>query len=257
MIYEKVLKFLTEKNINVLSKIDEDENGNLLFGGASVSSGDSMQKSIYDKDDDGIVDLAKSIKDLTSTVEFLNSLPNEIVNIKEIINTPVDSQLKVVDRTDQLPTTSKDDTLYIVIDDITVNGICLYLGKNTQYINLFENIGIGSGGTSSGKPLVQSVKLNAVAGQKYTTFLPIDKKRNDIIIQCLKFIPGQNDIVEILKEFSDGDNLNFSYNKDNVIFDADMKIKTKYQINSILTPNGNYETDLIDVDEFVNILSII
>lgn len=259
MKYEKLLKFLTDKNVELLSKFDTNEKGELIFNGDILNSPDYMKKEIYDADKDGIVDAAKSLKDLTTTVKFLNELPNEIIEIKELINNSGNSSLEVLDTTDQLPEVSKEKTLYIVINDITTNGSCIYLGKDNHFINLFEHLGEGSGtgGNGTGKPIFQSVKLDVKAGQKYKTTLPIDKRNNDIMVQCFKFIPGETDIVEILKDFNLNDDLDFIFNKKNIIFDGSLKIKDEFEYKSTLNENGIYETETIDKNVFIQIKNIL
>lgn len=245
MVYETLLKFLTEKKIDILSKIDIDGDGNLLFDGEAISN-EGMQKSVYDKDEDGVVDAAKSIHNLTTSVTFLNELPNEIINIKDIIDKfKSTSQLEVFDKTNQLPTVSKDKTVYIILNDFTTNGICIYLGKDGGYINLFDsNIESGSGATNV---INQVTKLNVIAPKNIDININETKDFRLPDINVLKFKPGLENIVNTVCDFNNADIGDFEENA-NILFDGTMHLKTEYNLPITKLENGIYSVHIENSD---------
>ena len=139
-----------------------------------------------------------------------------------------------------------------------INGIqssspLTYYGKNSDGEIGFHYFPINKDETDG---IYQRVKLKALANQSFEVDLLKNRPKNDILIQVLEFKPGQQNITKVLKEFNNGDELNFVFNEENVIFDGKAKIKDKYDINSIKS-ESECESELISTSDYEFISKII
>lgn len=83
----------------------------------------------------------------------------------------------------------------------------------------------------------------------------VDGNTEKFLIQVYKYIPGDNDIVEIVKEFNNTDKDNFIYT-DNINYtNLSCKIKDLFYINSKFK-NNLYFSDEFDPSEFINLIKI-
>lgn len=100
-------------------------------------------------------------------------------------------------------------------------------------------------------------KLNVKHGDVFDalTTEPDILTKKPVIVQCYKFVPGEADVIEIIKEFDNTEEENFVYNKDSVEFEdtEGMKIIDHYKLNYKLNSDGLYESELIDKNEFITI----
>lgn len=98
--------------------------------------------------------------------------------------------------------------------------------------------------------MFQTTLLNVVADTPQ--YLPIICDLTDckLIVQGYQFIPGEQNIVNTIKYFNNGNKDSFNYNKDTVQFGEDMSIKNNYVYTS--TKVGElYESEEIDKTKFL------
>jgi hypothetical protein len=132
---------LTQDKYNVVNKLI-DSAGDLSFNGNPVGD---MKKSIYDTNNDGIVDKASTLSGLNATVSELNFLHGATSNIQSQINAIssignfLGSVATYAAITTDFPSPSQKD-MVIVITDETKNGatsIYLYNGTVWTYSGAF------------------------------------------------------------------------------------------------------------------------
>lgn len=125
--------------------------------------------------------------------------------------------------------------------------------KLTEIIN---TIGVGSG---SGTAVVTQKTFLEVAIDDILNINSIDDKINlqNAIVQLYKFIPGTQDIVEIIKDFDNTEKESFYYNPENVEFTGVMKIKDRYPLNfTYNSTEGYYESEVINKSDFAELYGI-
>lgn len=146
---------------------------------------------------------------------------------------------------------ANDGTYKKIIDD----SLDASLEQTYSIDKIIDTIGklITSANDSSVK-IWQKQKLNVSAGDTFDALVtePDILTKNPVVVQCYKFIEGDNDITEILKVFDNTDAENFVYNKDSIVFDDidGMQIIDTYTLTSFLNEDGVYESELIDTAEF-------
>lgn len=96
----------------------------------------------------------------------------------------------------------------------------------------------------------QKTTLNAVTGTPIFYTTDDENSIDKILVQCYKFVPGEQNIVQVLKDFNNGDGENF-YHTDNVEFNGVARIKDSYTLNNIMNNDGLYESSVISKDEFL------
>lgn len=99
--------------------------------------------------------------------------------------------------------------------------------------------------------MFQTTLLNVVADTPQ--YLPVMCDLTDckLIVQGYQFIPGEQNVVNTIKYFNNGNKDSFYYNKDTVQFGEDMSIKNNYVYTS--TKVGDlYETEEIDKTKFLD-----
>ena len=83
----------------------------------------------------------------------------------------------------------------------------------------------------------------------------VDGNTEKFIIQIYKYIPGDSDIVEIIKEFNNTDKDNFIC-ADNINYtNLSCRIKNLFYVNSKFK-NNLYFSDEFDPSEFINLIKI-
>lgn len=99
--------------------------------------------------------------------------------------------------------------------------------------------------------MFQTTLLNVVADSPQ--YLPVMCDLTDckLIVQGYQFIAGEQNIVNTIKYFNNGNKDSFNYNKDTVQFGEDMSIKNRYDY-SFKENNGLYESDDIDLSKFID-----
>lgn len=118
--------------------------------------------------------------------------------------------------------------------------------------------GITIGGIQGNENIGQLSFLNLNAND--TKYLNLNSETifDKFIIQAYKFIPGESNIVETLKQFNNVDNSNFNYRDGIVEFtDKGMGIKDTYELNRTKYNDELYITEAFNKDDFVDIKSII
>lgn len=108
--------------------------------------------------------------------------------------------------------------------------------------------------------LIQSVRLNVLAGDTIEVGLYPSRPNHDVIVQCYKFEPGVDDVVGVIKDFNNADKANFYYDEDSVVFDGTMRQKTTF--NYPLTEVGDvgigkmFMSEEIDKTKFKKVGSV-
>ena len=98
--------------------------------------------------------------------------------------------------------------------------------------------------------MFQTTLLNVVADTPQYLPTMCDLTDCRLIVQGYQFIAGEQNIVNTIKYFNNGNKDSFNYNKDTVQFGEDMSIRNNYMYTS--TKVGDlYETDEIDKTKFL------
>lgn len=140
------------------------------------------------------------------------------------------------------------------IEGIEESTLFSVYGKSPSGVEGFYEFPIGVIDENTNK--FQSVRQNAIANEVYTVELINENKKNDLIVQCYEFIPGEQDLVTTLREFNNTDKDNFYYNTENIEFDNGMQIKNNYKLNNTQNDDKFYESELINKNDFLNIIEI-
>lgn len=83
-----------------------------------------------------------------------------------------------------------------------------------------------------------------------------DINDNKLIIDCYKFTSTEKDIMSTIKTFNNSEKDNFFFNKESVEFTESMHIKKNHILESKLNEDGVYESEIINKDNFFEILGI-
>lgn len=106
----------------------------------------------------------------------------------------------------------------------------------------------------------QVSKLNVTSNQIIDAFLTELNILSDkpIVVQCYKYVEGENDVTETIKVFNNTDSNNFVFNSDTVGFSnlKGMEILGDYNMLTIINSDGIYESQLIHTDDFTDIHGI-
>lgn len=109
--------------------------------------------------------------------------------------------------------------------------------------------------TATKTGLNQVVTLAVKNGQIVN--VDIEGSPEKFLIQVYKFIAGETDIVELLKEFNNSDKGNFNYSP-NVVFNDECHIASSYKYSTNINSSSNlYETDEITISDFPTFVDII
>lgn len=104
---------------------------------------------------------------------------------------------------------------------------------------------------SKNSGIYQMTLLNPPINSVQSLESRIDLNDCEIFVQAYKFVAGEQDIVSILKEFNNGNQLNFNYNTENLTFTDDgCKITNEYSIE-LTQENDYYVSHEIDIDSFI------
>lgn len=135
------------------------------------------------------------------------------------------------------------------IDDTTVSVETSYSSSKTEE-RLEEVKNTLIAGQESMVNLWQKTALGVKEGNTISHITSEDNSVDKIVVQCYKFVPGDTNIVQVLKEFNNGDEENF-YHSENVEFNGVARIKDLYDLKVSLNADGFYESEEIDKSEFV------
>lgn len=107
----------------------------------------------------------------------------------------------------------------------------------------------------------QKTTLNVTAGTPITYETDSDSSIDKVIVQCYKFVEGEDNVVKVLKEFNNSDEANF-YHTEHVEFTQNdssasiARIKKEYKLTNTINDDGLYESEVIDKDDYVILHSI-
>ena len=116
------------------------------------------------------------------------------------------------------------------------------LGMHYFPINTKDNTG-----------LEQRVCLNAKANQIITVDSALDISDNKVIVDCYKFVSGEENVISTIKTFDNTEKDNFFYDKDNIEFTDSMHIKKEYELVLNKNNEGFYESEEIDINKFLEL----
>lgn len=111
--------------------------------------------------------------------------------------------------------------------------------------------------TDTSMRIWQKTKLNVRANDTFDALTT----ENDIlttkplVVQGYKFVEGKTDIIEVIKDFNNGDEANF-FHTTNAGFDGVMKIKDTYPLGKTLMDDGYYRTEVMNKNDFLEIYTI-
>lgn len=98
--------------------------------------------------------------------------------------------------------------------------------------------------------------LNAKSGTTYEIALKEDREFFDVICQVYKFIPGQDNLVKVIKTFNNMESANFDYNVGIISFENGMHINNMYKLDVSVNKDGLFESSEIDSSQFKDIYII-
>ena len=133
-----------------------------------------------------------------------------------------------------------------VLDLLSTDGKDLFFnGKNVQSITTGEH------------QAYSGTFLNVVSGQICTVNIDSGSNLCEQIVQAWEFEEGLDDLITILKTFNNAEKDNFYYNSNEIEFtNSECKVKDKYILNSNLNSDGFYESEIINKDDFVEIVGL-
>lgn len=95
--------------------------------------------------------------------------------------------------------------------------------------------------------------LDAKANTTYEISLREDNEFCDLICQVYKYVEGESDLVQVIKNFNNTEAANFNYNPEMVSFENGMHIKNKYNIEVGSNADSLFESVVIDKTKFKEI----
>lgn len=107
---------------------------------------------------------------------------------------------------------------------------------------------------SSGTSMNQIVKMDVRGNEKIT--IPIDNGNDGIIINCYEYLESLETIITIMKQFNNSNSSNFYFNPKAVSFTGGMHIKNEHKLNMNLSSNGVYESEVININNFIGDIEI-
>ena len=160
----------------------------------------------------------------------INALKTDVKNIKKVIENYDIDEDGIIDNAKNIK--GIEDAHYLTYYGRDING---NIGFHSFPVVTYEQGSIN-----------QAVKLNVTPSSSYAIDLANTNPNGDFIIQCFKFISGEKNVSQTLKEFNNGDNLNFFYDNENVNFNGTINIKDEH----------NIESSVINTNSFVEIYEI-
>ena len=116
------------------------------------------------------------------------------------------------------------------------------LGMHYFPINTKDNTG-----------LEQRVCLDAKANLIITVDSALDISDNKVIVDCYKFVSGEENVISTIKTFNNTEKDNFFYDEENIEFTDSMHIKKEYELNLTKNNDGFYESEIIDMNKFLEL----
>ena len=270
------------KSMSPLHVIGTDENGNLAS--LPMSLKDMQYESKNRQLDYGLFGIGTDSKyvvpantfikfdiKINSNLEQIDSFiqlkPNRTYKILSALSCSIVTNIGICDSNDTVygskglsydgtynqPTisaiiTTNNDGLKIGIKALDNKEISLE-GKNCYL--LIEEIGY-----ARDESLTQITKLNVKSNEPISVNSEVDLTDGKVIESCFKFVEGEQNIVRILKTFDNTQSESFYYDKDKIDFSDGMSIKKAYEINSKITAENYYETDIINKDDLFALTNI-
>lgn len=128
------------------------------------------------------------------------------------------------------------------------------LQKVKIYIDNSKNLDDNPNVSSPSGTVVQKNTLNVKTNDTIT--FSTDGNFLKTIVQCYKLVPGNKGVTQIIKNFNNGEEENF-YCTNNIQFSGIAKIKNTYNYqNEILNDYGLYESEVINLKEYLVIQGI-
>nr|DAH73513.1 MAG TPA: hypothetical protein [Caudoviricetes sp.] len=103
----------------------------------------------------------------------------------------------------------------------------------------------------------QRVALNIKTGDIINIESKADMQEQKAFIQIFKYVEGETDLINTIKEFNNTDKDNFIYNKNNIVFDTNCHIKNEYEDVSVKNEDSSFYETVFNKVDFLNINNII
>lgn len=174
----------------------------------------------------------------------------------DLLNKPfngIDTDTLKVDETTSLLSVKRVVLTKIEYDTLLSENL---IDDNTVYIITDDNGVTDGSGTSSAQDSANKILQKSFLNTEINDNLYVDisdtVSNDKCIVQAYKFIEAEDNVVETLKLFNNGDETSFYYNPDGVTFDGSMHIKDKYSLSFEMNNEGFYESNIIDKSMFLN-----
>lgn len=100
--------------------------------------------------------------------------------------------------------------------------------------------------------LWQKNSLSVKANDTITFTTADNGNISKVIVQCFKFVPGEKNTTQIIKNFNNGEEENF-YHSECMEFNGVARIRNHYEYKNILNNDGLYESQVINLKEYVDL----
>lgn len=148
-----------------------------------------------------------------------------------------------------LTNSNNGSTTSTEIDDNNISDTTTYSSQKTeQRLEEVQNTLITS--QESTVNLWQKTALGVKEGDTISHITSENNSVDRLIVQCYKFVPGDTNVVQVLKEFNNGDKENF-YHSENVEFNGVARIKDSYDIQVVINKDGFYESEEINKNDYL------
>lgn len=141
-----------------------------------------------------------------------------------------------------------------LINDLISSNSNTYSSEKIEekLLELKNTIGVGDGTSSA--TVTQKTFLNVISNDTLNINTIDNFNLQNAIIQPYKFVPGVQNITEIIKRFDNTDATNFYYNINTIEFNGAMKIKDKYDVGYTYdSVNGYYESGVINKSDYLGL----
>lgn len=93
--------------------------------------------------------------------------------------------------------------------------------------------------------------MDVKSNTKYSIDLVDERKYYDLICQVFKFIPGEQDKLQIAKTFDNTSSYNFLYDKENVSFANGMQINKMHSLETTTNTDGFFESEVVNKADYL------
>ena len=258
------IEYLIQEGLEFPVKIANDtitsENDVATYASALVNGerqlliADKLKKIYVTDGNGGITDISSGGSNGNASIDDENIAEDKVFSnqkTQELIDDVID---KTLDKDTYASETNEGAVKYADNLSVTMNAQPLqYYGTNNENelgmhyfpINTKDNTG-----------LEQRVCLNAKANQIITVDSALDISDNKVIVDCYKFVSGEENVISTIKTFNNTEKDNFFYDKDNIEFSDSMHIKKEHNLVLNKNNDGFYESEIINKNDYLDIQRI-